>query len=129
MVHNGGRFQNRTAKQLNVGLKMFKTQNSENSELKLKWPNETNRFIVKWVSRKSYSKNNETLVPQRFKPKDFEKAALLKIHIKLLLLQLRTPLYVCGRVEKLENDWNPKSIKLVLNWLGKSQMRLVAIKR
>ena len=55
---------------------MFKTQNSENSELKLKWPNQTNRFMNKWVSRKSYSKNNETLVSQRFKPKDFEKAAL-----------------------------------------------------
>ena len=27
----------------------------------------------KWVSRKSDSKNNETLVLQRFKPKDFEK--------------------------------------------------------
>ena len=33
---NGGRFQNRTAKQLNGSLKMFKTQNSENFELKLK---------------------------------------------------------------------------------------------
>ena len=75
-MHNGGRFQNRTAKQLNVSLKLFKTQNSENSELKLKWPNQTNRFMNKWVSRKSYSKNNETLVSQRFKPKDFEKAAL-----------------------------------------------------
>ena len=31
----------------------------------------------KWVSRKSHWKNNETLVSQRFKPKDFEKAALL----------------------------------------------------
>ena len=56
---------------------MFKTQNAENSSLKLKWPNQTNRFMNKWVSRKSYSKNNETLVLQRFKPKDFEKTALL----------------------------------------------------
>ena len=55
---------------------MFKTQNSGNYELKLKWPNQTNRFMNKWVSRKSYSKNNETLVSQRFKRKDFEKAAL-----------------------------------------------------
>ena len=55
---------------------MVKTQNSENSELKLKWPNQTNRLKNKWVSRKSYCKNNETLVSQRFEPKDFEKAAL-----------------------------------------------------
>ena len=75
-MHNGGRFQNRTAKQLNGSLKMFKTQNSEKSELKLKWHNQTNRFMKKWVSRKSYWKNNETLVSQRFEPKDFEKASL-----------------------------------------------------
>ena len=75
-MHNGGRFQNRSVKQLNGSLKMFKTQNSENSELKLKWPNQTNRFMNKWVNRKSCWKNNETLVSQRFKPKDFGKAAL-----------------------------------------------------
>ena len=75
-MHNGGRFQNRTAKQLNGRLTLFKTQNSENSELELKWPNQTNRLKKEWVSRKSYWKNNETLVSQRFKPKDFEKAAL-----------------------------------------------------
>ena len=55
---------------------MFKTQNSDNSELKLKWLNQTNSFMNKWVNRKSYSKNNETLVSQRFKPKDIEKAVL-----------------------------------------------------
>ena len=58
----------------------------------------------KWVSQKSYWKNNETLVSQRLKPEDFEKAALPKTHIKLLHLQLRTPLNVCGRVQKLEKE-------------------------
>ena len=75
-MHNGGRFQNRTAKQLNGSLKMFKTQNSENSELKLERNNQTNRFMNKWVNRKSCWKNNETLVSQRFKPNNFEKATL-----------------------------------------------------
>ena len=45
--------QNYTSKQLNGSLKMFKTQNSEYSELKLKWPNQSNRFMNKWVNRKS----------------------------------------------------------------------------
>ena len=48
----------------------------------------------KWVSQKLYWKNTETLVSQRLKPKDFEKAALPKTHIKLLHLQLRTPLII-----------------------------------
>ena len=76
-MHNGGRFQNRTAQQLNGSLKMFKNQNSENSELKLKWPNQTNRFMNKCVSQKSYWKNNETFVSKRFKTKNFKKAAFL----------------------------------------------------
>ena len=82
-------------------LQCSKPKNSENSELK---PNQTNRFMNKWMSRKSYWKTNETLMSQRFKPKDFEKAALPWTQIKLLLLEFRTPLNVCGRVEKLEND-------------------------
>ena len=53
-----------------------KLKNSEHSELKWKWSNQTNRFMNKWVSRKSYWKNFETLVSQRLKLKDFEKAAL-----------------------------------------------------
>ena len=56
---------------------MFETQNSENSELKLKWRKQTKRFMNKcgWVE-KHIAKNNETLVSQLFKPKHFEKAAL-----------------------------------------------------
>ena len=54
---------------------MFKTQNSESYELKLKWLNQTNRFLNKWMNQKSYSKNNGMLMSQRFKSKDFEKAA------------------------------------------------------
>ena len=48
--------QSYTAKQLNGGLKMFKTQNSEYSELKLKWPNQSNRSMNKWVNRKHIGK-------------------------------------------------------------------------
>ena len=55
---------------------MFKTQNSEKSEVKLEGSNQTNRFKNKWLRRKTFWKNNETLVSQRFKPKNFEKAAL-----------------------------------------------------
>ena len=44
--------QNYTAKHLNGSLKMFKTQNSEYWELKLKWPNESNRFMNKRVNQK-----------------------------------------------------------------------------
>ena len=75
-MHNGGRFQNRTAKQLNGSLKMFKTKNSEKFEMKLKEPNQTKRFMNKWVRRKSFWKNNERLASQHLKPNDFEKAAL-----------------------------------------------------
>ena len=51
----------------------------------------------------------KTLVSQLFKDKDFEKAALPYTRIKTLLLKLRTPIIVCGRVHKLENEKNPVS--------------------
>ena len=54
--------QSYTAKQLNGGLKMFKTQNSEYSELKLKWPNQSNRSMNKWVNRKHIGKQWEDSV-------------------------------------------------------------------
>ena len=54
-------------------LQCSKPKKFENSVLK---PNQSNRFMNKWVSRKSYWKNNGTLMSQRFKPEDFEIAAL-----------------------------------------------------
>ena len=47
LKHNCGLLENHIAKQIWGRLTMFGTRNYEIFELKLKWPNRTNRFMIK----------------------------------------------------------------------------------